>query len=238
MKKNLIIIPGWGGTRESWQKFIDLAKDSFEVFFIDMPCFGDTPCPLTVWGVEEYAEFVKNKVSELNIEKPVLLGHSFGGQVAVNLVGNYPEIFAKLILSGAAILRPSYTCKRIIFNTIAKTGKYLFSLPILNRMESFGKKVLYKVADSPDYASTTGVKREIFKKIIRQSQAGLLPQIKIPTLVVWGTLDSYVPLKQGRTIVSKIPNATFEVVIGGKHGLHIQQPENLLKIVSEFVNNK
>jgi len=235
MKQQLIIIPGWGGNRKTWQNFIDLAKDDFEVFFMDMPCFGDLPCPDKVWGVEEYAFFIKKKVEDLNLHKPILLGHSFGGQVAANLAAANPDLFSRLVLSGAAILRPSYTLKRIIFKMIATTGKMIFRLPILRPVEKIAKRVLYKAADSPDYEETTGVKREIFKKIIRQSQAHLLPQIKIPSLVVWGSEDSYVSLSQGKIIATKIPNAVLEVVAGGKHGLHIQQPENLLSIILKFV---
>ncbi|KKR21903.1 MAG: Hydrolase, alpha/beta fold family protein [Parcubacteria group bacterium GW2011_GWE2_39_37] len=238
MKQQLIIIPGWGGNRKSWQNFIDLAKDNFEVFFIDMPCFGDLPCPDKVWGVDEYALFVKKKVEDLNLHKPILLGHSFGGQVAANLTATNPDLFSLLILSGAAILRPSYTLKRIIFKMIATVGKMIFKLPILRPVEKIARRVLYKAADSPDYEETSGVKREIFKKIIRQSQVHLLPQIKIPSLVIWGSEDSYVSLSQGKIIAEKIPNAELRVVQGGNHGLHIQQPENLYKIISKFIENK
>lgn len=235
MKQSLVIIPGWGGTRESWQKFIDLAQSDFEVRFIDMPCFGETPCPQTVWGVEEYAGYVKEKVGDL--EKPFLLGHSFGGQVSAYLAANNPTMFSRLILSGAAILRPRYTLKRIIFSAIAKVGKFVFKLPLLSRVEGLAKKVLYKAADSPDYGKTDGIRREIFKKVIRQSQIEALPKISIPTLVVWGTNDTYVPLKEGRVIAGLIPGAKLEVVEGGKHGLHIQQPENLLEIIKGFLLN-
>lgn len=234
MKQSLVIIPGWGGTRESWQKFIDLAQVDFDVRFIDMPCFGETPCPETVWGVEDYAEFVKSKIGDL--DRPFLLGHSFGGQVAANLAANNSEMFSKLILSGAAILRPKYTTKRMIFNAIAKTGKLIFSLPLLNRVEPLAKKILYKAADSPDYDKTSGIKREIFKKIIRQSQIEALPKINTPTMVVWGTHDTYVPLSEGRKIARLISGAELEVVQGGKHGLHIQQPENFLEIVKKFLS--
>lgn len=233
-RQQLVIIPGWGGTRQTWEKFIKLAENDFEVYFVDMPCFGDVSCPETVWGVEEYAQFVKNAI--IGLGKPILLGHSFGGQIAVNLTANNPEMFSKLILSGAAVLRPKYTLKRFVFASIAKIGKFIFKLPVLNKIEAFAKKILYKVVDASDYTKTEGIKREIFKKIIRQSQVDLLEKITIPTLVVWGSADSYVPLREGRKIAAMISGAELKIIDGGKHGLHIQQPENLLKIVGDFLN--
>jgi pimeloyl-ACP methyl ester carboxylesterase len=232
MSQKLVIIPGWGGTGESWKKFVELAENDFEVHFVEMPCFGEVACPENIWGVEEYVQYVKEKTGQL--EKPILLGHSFGGQVAVNLVANNPELFSQLILSGAAAIRPEKRIKRAIFGFLARAGKVFFRLSFLHKTQKLAKKILYKAADSPDFEETSGMKREIFKKVIRQSQENMLEKIKIPTLVVWGSRDSYVPLSDGRKIAQKIPGAELEIVEGGKHGLHIQQPENLLKIIREF----
>jgi pimeloyl-ACP methyl ester carboxylesterase len=234
MKQQLIIIPGWGGTSDTWKRFTDLAKDDFDVHFVDLPCSGSLPCPDSVWGVEQFADFVKEKISDL--EKPILLGHSFGGQIATNLVANNPDMFSKLILSGAAVMRPDYPVKRFIFEAIAKTGKILFDIPGLGRLRPLAKKILYKAADAPDYGKTEGIKQEIFKKIIRQSQKDVLEKIVVPTLVVWGSKDSYVPLREGRVVASMIPDAELKIIDGGKHGLHLQQPENLLQIINEFSN--
>lgn len=234
--KQLIILPGWGGTKETWNDFIKIAEKDYKVICLNLPCFGNEPCPGTVWGVKEYAEFVKNKIKKLNLEKPILLGHSFGGQIAVYLAAYHPELIFKLILSGATVTRPKNILKRIVFNIIAKCGKVVFKLPIIKKIDVFAKKILYYSADSPDYIKTSGIKQDIFKKIIRQDLTHLLYKINIPTLVVWGTRDKYVALNNGKKIAKLIPNAKLEIIKNGKHGLHIQQPENLFEIIKEFDN--
>ena len=115
MPRQLLIIPGWGGTRETWQKFVDLAKNDFQVICLELPCFGKEPCPKEVWGVEDYAKFVSQKIKNLNLIKPVLLGHSFGGQIAAYLAATSPQLISRLILSGAAAIRPKRNFKRIAF---------------------------------------------------------------------------------------------------------------------------
>lgn len=230
----LVIIPGWNGTQESWKNFIQLAREDFEVYFIDMPCFGNEPCPKEIWGVDNYAEYVKNKI--INLEKPILLGHSFGGQVAVNLAANNPDLFSRLILSGAAAMRRKRILRNLFFSLLAKIGKALFSFPYINKSEKLAKKILYKLADSPDYGSTSEIKRDIFKKVIRESQLYLLDKIKIKTLVVWGKKDGCVPLKEGKIIANLIPGAKLEIFSNGRHGLHIQQPVKLLEIIKQFLN--
>ena len=86
MDKTLIIIPGWGGDKSTWQQAQTLFSKHIETICIELPCFGDVPCPKDVWGVKEYANFVEQSIQALNKKNIVILGHSFGGQVATYLV--------------------------------------------------------------------------------------------------------------------------------------------------------
>lgn len=234
MKPQLLILPGWEGSKTSWKNFINLAQNDFEVYCLDLPCFGQELCPHEVWGVAEYAEFVRQKIKELHLNKPILLGHSFGGQIAAYLAATSPQLISRLILSGASAIRPEQNFKRFIFGWLAKTGKVFFSLPLINNLSALAKKFLYRLADSPDYSSASGVQREIFKKIIRQDLTEELKKIKTPTLVIWGALDSYAPLTSGKKIAKLISNSHLEIIAGGKHGLHLQMPEKLYDIIKNF----
>ncbi|MFH1172914.1 MAG: alpha/beta hydrolase [bacterium] len=237
-QKTIIILPGWGGTKAGWQGFMELFKeDDLKVICFNLPCFGDEPCPKEAWGVEEYADFVKKKIIGLKISGPVVLfGHSFGGQVAAYLAAKESSMFTRLILSGPAVIRPNRSFKRFVFVKLARLGKILIALPVIRNYGKLSRKVLYRLAGSPDYSKTSGIEREIYQKIIRQDLTDLLPKIKIPALIIWGSKDSYVPLRNGRKIVSMMPKARLKIIKGGKHGLHLQQPKNLYKIVKEFLD--
>lgn len=235
--KTLVIIPGWGGSQDTWQKFINLARREFEVVCVELACFGNEPCPDSIWGVEEYADFVKKKLTELaaDPQNTVILGHSFGGQIAVQLAGNSPGICDKLILSGAAVFRKKISLTRLIFWPVAKLGNLVFSLPGLTWLKPLARKLLYRVADSPDYNETSGIKRKIFRRVSRQDVSAHLAKIQVPTLVVWGQQDEMVPLWQGREIAGLLPCAELKIVPGGRHGLHLQDPAGLLQIVRTFI---
>ncbi len=235
MSSTLVILPGWGGSHETWQQFMDIAKNDLNVVCLDLPCFGTEPCPTTVWGVEEYSQFVTQRIKQVTNNPVIVLGHSFGGQIAACVASKHPELVEKLILTGPALFRPKNGVRRIVFGAIAKVGKWVFKLPMLERFDLVAKKMLYRAADSPDYGATSGMKRDIFKKIIRQDLTAELAKIAVPTLIIWGTDDTYVPVADGTRAAQLIPGATLRIIQGGKHGLHLQNPAGLFADIKAFI---
>ena len=236
----LIIVPGWGGSHETWEKFIEAAQPHFQnVVCIDLPCFGGNACPKTVWGVEHYAEYIKRKIENIKKQNPtnkiILMGHSFGGQVSAFAVAHNQNLCDIFILNAGAVFRPSRPLRRVFFWFVAKTGKILFKLPFLEKFSVLAKKILYKTADSPDYANSSGIQTEIYKKIIRQDLADELPKIIIPPLIVWGTLDKYLPVADAFKAHKLIKNSKLEIIQWGTHGLHLTKITELLQIVKNFV---
>lgn len=239
-KYNLVILPGWGGSHETWRDFAKLTEQYFSsVKVIDLPCFGASPCPPTAWGVEDYANYVHNEIEKLHLENIVLLGHSFGGQVAVKFISEHPENIKKLILSGPAVFRPPFSFRKFIFGWLAKFGKKVFSLPFAEKGSVFAKKLLYnKLIGSTDYVESAGVKREIFKKIIRQDLRHLLPKIETPTLILWGEKDTYVPVKNGKQMFKMMPKSYLHIVKKGGHGLHINNQEEMILTIQHFLHDE
>ncbi len=234
-KPILIILPGWGGTLVSWQKFIALAETYFEVKCFELPGFGNEPAPATVWGVEEYASFVKNKINGLGVHKKIILAHSFGGQVAAYLVGTNPGICDTLILSGPAIFRKKHSLRRLMFWPIAKLGSLIFLVWPLSTFKVQAKRFLYRVADSPDYGQTAGILRQIFQKVTTQDVSSELVKITVPTLVVAGKLDTFVSCADSQKAAAQIPESEYVEFASGRHGLHLNQSAELLQTIINFI---
>ena len=234
--QTLVIIPGWGGSHETWAGFISLAKPHFKyVVCIDLPGFGGVASPQTVWGIEHYAEFVKRKIAKLPPGPKVILGHSFGGQVSAYFVANNPELVEKYILVAGAVFRPKRVIRRAFFFIVAKFGKILFKLPVIEHVGVWAKKMLYKSADSPDYSKTSGIQQQIFKKIIRQDLTAELPKITTPTLIVWGTRDTYLSVKDAYHAHRLIQNSKLQIIKNGTHGLHLHFKDELYSIIKNFL---
>lgn len=236
----LFILPGWTGSYETWNPFIKTAgKNIKDIICINLPCFGGVSCPKEIWGVEQYAEYAWKVIKKYKEENPnkkiTILGHSFGGQVAVNVISANPLFFNNLILIGAAIIRPKKYLKRFIFFIISKIGKLFFEIPIFSNLAKIARKILYRITGSSDYLNSCGVQRSIFKKITHQDFRHLLPKISIPTLVVWGREDKQTKLSHGKKIAKLLQNAELKIIDNGGHGLHKQNTEELANIICKFI---
>lgn len=231
----ILILHGWGGSKQSWQKCAsNFDKEKYKLYIPDMPGFGSSKAPKEPWHVQDYADHIKNLIKEHKVKQPICVAHSFGCRVAIKLSAQNSEIFSKLVLIGAAGIKHEPSLKVKIFRFIAKLGKKILQLTGMKKVEKMARKVLYKIARAPDYYKTDGTMRETFKNVIGEDLRPLLKNIKTKTHIIWGDKDSYVPLSDAHIMNNEIANSTIKVIENGKHGLHIQMPAQLAKMIQEY----
>ncbi len=255
-----------------------LKVKSYCIYLLDLPGFGKSDYPLEAWGVDEYAELVR-KFADMSLRgaerrsnpedtapstglpspdfsglamtenKFILIGHSFGGQIAIKFAAKYPEYLKALILTGAAGIRHKPNLKQKIFYYLAKVGKVIFSLPLINKLEKPAQRLLYRAAREKDYYEAKGIMKEVFKKVTKEDLTVDLGKIVIPTLLIWGRNDHSTPLIDGELMHFKIRSAgplrqsyseasgrtKLEIIDEANHSLPYQYPEKFAKIVSEFI---
>jgi pimeloyl-ACP methyl ester carboxylesterase len=170
-------------------------------------------------------------------EKILLIGHSFGGRIAIKYAVKYPEEIDKLILTGAAGIKHKLTLKQKTFFILTKIGKTIFSLPIINFFQNPIYKLFSKIARSrkKDYYNASPRMKEIMKNVLAEDLTDYFDKIKIPTLLIWGKEDKTTPLADGEIMNEKIENSKLVVVDDANHSLPYQKPEEFVKIMEEFI---
>lgn len=240
----IILLHGWGVDSDKYtetikQLFLQTTNYDLQpvIFVPDLPGFGKSDNPPKAWGVNDYAEWLKNYAMAINLSSFVLIGHSFGGRVAIKFGVQYPEKLKALVLTGAAGIKHPPTLKQKTFYALAKQGKAVFSLPLLNYLQIPAKKLLYKAAQEKDYYQAQGVMKETLKKVIAEDLTPCLEKTKTPTLLIWGAKDKSTPLSDGRIMHFKIQNSKLKILSDANHSLPYQKPEEFAKIVFEFIKN-
>ena len=242
--RTILILHGWGSCAKNWAKVKEILESKgYKVNVPDLPGFGENPPPEKPWSVDDYVEWVRNYCQKNNIPHIFLIGHSFGGGIAIKFSCAFPEIVLKLVLVAPAFRRRR-SLKQIVFLLLAKLGKVVFTvtgLILLWPLEKKIKSFLYRIAGTTDYyrLDLNGMvaMKETFKKVTREDLVYCLPKIKSPTLIVWGAKDVMTPIKEAYLAKKEINNAELEIIKDGLHGLSLQKPNILVEKIIRFINN-
>lgn len=232
----LFILPGWLSFSEKWKEIQEgLAQQGYSVVVPDLPGFGESSAPQSVWGVEEYAEFLWEFANKLGIEKFFLAGHSFGGQVAIQFAALYPEKLHGLILLAAAGVRRNLGPKERVLRFFAKPLNAALSLIPSEQLQDAIRGVLYRLVGKGDYAKTKGIMKKVMAKVIRQDLTMLFPRIIPRTLIIWGDQDKTTPLEDGLLMKEHIPDSSLKILPGIGHRIRHEAPEKLSETILTFL---
>jgi pimeloyl-ACP methyl ester carboxylesterase len=232
----LLILHGWGSSHYSWAKVqAILADKGYQVIVPDLPGFGDSPAPQNPQTVGDYSDFVLKLVEKINLSSFYLLGHSFGGRVAIKFTRQNPQRVKKLILCDAAGIKMELDSKAKAVFVLIRWANVIFSRRIFSQFKKIARNILYFFLRHKDYVRTQGIMKETFKLVIAEDLLPELPDIKNKTLIVWGQKDSLVPLKVAYILKEKIVNSELKVFLGIRHNPHREIPEELSETIDQFL---
>lgn len=212
----IVFIHGWEQDSCSFTPLVPFLFKKHRLFLMELPGFGKSDLPQTINSSEDYAQMVENWLLKEKITPVILVGHSYGGKIATLVAFHNPKIVSNLILiapSGVPEPKIWYCFKRFIPTPIKR-----FIAPFL---------------ESRDYKNA-GKLQPLFKEIVKEDLRPIYPEIKLPTLIIWGKEDKELPLKYGEIIHKLIPSSKLEI-IDGDHFMFQQNPSEIAKLIANFV---
>lgn len=232
----VVVMHGWG-CRASTVNLLAQAALTPEttVYNLDLPGFGDSPEPPETWGIEQYTECIEGFCRELGLKAPVLIGHSFGGRIAI-LMASRSEV-SKVILVDAAGIKPSRSLGYYVKVYSFKTAKKLLPLLLGRKRGQAAIDRWRGKAGSSDYAAASPVMRRIMSTVVNQDLTDRLPLIKAPTLLIWGEKDTATPLKDAKKMERLIPGAGLVSYPEAGHYSFLDRPAQTSAVVRSFINS-
>jgi pimeloyl-ACP methyl ester carboxylesterase len=231
----ILMLHGWGVSSQSFDSMAKPLSARYRVILLDLPGFGGSEMPPTDWHIHDYAELVQSFVSKAQFGRlNCIVGHSFGGRVAIKAVGKSLLKPRKLILMGSAGVRHSDTFRNQSFKTVAKVGKLVTALPGLSLVRDKLRLQLYRTAGSTDYL-TAGPLQQVFLNTINEDLQSDAAAISIPTLLIWGDLDTETPVADGQLLANKIQGSNIRIVEHAGHFVYLDALERVTGYVEEFL---
>jgi len=216
-------LPGWMHPASDF----DAALDGLGVgaVALDLPGFGGpTPEPPEAWGAAGYAKAVVPVLTD-DLEPPVVVvGHSFGGRVAVHLAAVHPELVAALVLTGVPLLRRTDRppAKPALGYRVARS---------LHRRRLLGDERMEAIRrrhGSADYRAATGVMRDVLVTVTNETYAEQLRALRCPVEMVWGERDDAAPVSVAEAACAMVATSCRLTVLAGvDHFVPIAAPDAL-----------
>lgn len=230
-----VLMHGWGCNLTTVASIAKTAALSHTVYNVDFPGFGKSDEPETVWGVDDYTKLIEEFCRKESIENPVLIGHSFGGRVAILFASRNKT--GKVILVDAAGIKPkrSFRYYRKVYTF--KAGKWLLNL--IYGKEKAAAKIdrLRGKSGSSDYNSATPKMRMIMSRVVNEDLTDRLPLIKAPTLLIWGENDTATPLSDAKKMEHFIPDAGLVSFPNCGHYSFLDNPRQFAAVLDNFLKS-
>ncbi|HEX6287342.1 MAG TPA: alpha/beta hydrolase [Acidimicrobiia bacterium] len=212
----VLALHGWGRRGSDFAKSLE----GLSGIAPDLPGFGASPVPREPIGADAYADIVVEILDSFD-RPPVLVGHSFGGRVAVCLAAKHPGRVGDLVLTGVPLIRLE-TGRRP--PAVYRLVRWLNSIGLVSdeRIEREKKR-----RGSADYRAADGVMRDILVKVVNESYEGQLGRIDKRVHLLWGADDTEVPVSVAEAASALLSNSKLEVLPGVGHFVPLQAPGEL-----------
>lgn len=215
-KVDLIVLHGWGSNKELMKKSFSPYMQGFRHIYIDLPGFGKSTCSMALTSYDT-ARIVELFMIHINAQKDVILGHSFGGKVALLLK---PSVLV-LVASAGIYIEKSLTIKAKI-----KTTKFLNFFG-LSRFRS-----LFVAADAKELSQPM---YETFKIVVNEDMSEEFKAFSGKALLCWGKDDTATPLSSAQIMIELLKDAKLETY-AGDHYFFMQNAQDISnKVVATFL---
>lgn len=242
----IVLLHGWGAFKELWWATLTALAPYARLFAIDMPGHGQSPIDNTR-RMEHIAQRVEQFCIAQQVEKMVLVGHSMGGNAAIELTLRQASLVQSLVLVDAAAntgQMPLYI--RSYRNNMITWSILRLGVLLTKQFQPIGKQVphlhgggiirpaLRRIAYHADHDVTA--LHILLHNLMSNPINTRLADIQVPTLVISGQFDTLVPPAMSRATAKAIPGAQYQVIPGSSHNPMDEKPIDFVRVLAQFLH--
>ena len=250
-KHPVVFVHGLGGCWQNWLENIPrMAAEGRRVVALDLPGHGYSEMPRDGISISGFGRAVNAVCDELDLGEVVLVGNSMGGFTAAETAIQFPERVERMVLNSAAGLttsdvahgpllvgaravaalgtRVATMSERVV---VRKRLRWPLYYSFIRYPDLIPTDLLYEISMTSGRPAFLGALKAIFDYDFRDR----LPEVRCPTLVIWGEDDMLVPKRDADWYASLIPNARKVVLEDTGHSAMIERPPTFNDLVAEFI---
>jgi hydrolase, alpha/beta domain protein len=225
----VILLHGWGCDGRVFDEIANILEKKYTVYSLDLLGFGKSEEPPHPYTLDEYVDFLINFVKDNKIIAPILIGHSFGGRIAIRYAKS--EAVNKLILIDSAGIRPRDLWVTKTKICIYKIKKKWFKLT--KNVTAYQK--LIQNSGSNDYKNATPIMKKTLSLITTAYLEKDLKQIHTDALIIWGKKDKTTPYTDALKMHKLLKNSGIVAIENAGHFPFLEQKSVVLAVIKSYL---
>jgi len=255
--QKILLIHGLAGSSKSWDDVLALLTPHADVIAVDLLGHGESAKPSGDYSLGAYASGLRDFLSILGIDSVTIVGHSFGGGVAMQLAYQHPHLVDRLVLVGSGGLgrEVSWLLRLLTLPGAEYLMPIAFPKPIVDRATEVGRRLGRRNIRSARlgemwraYSSLAGAtNRKAFVRTMRgvieptgqtiNATDRLYLAAHVSTMIVWGDHDGIIPVAHAYAAHELISTSRLEIIEGTGHFPHVEQPDTFANLLIDFVES-
>jgi pimeloyl-ACP methyl ester carboxylesterase len=251
----ILLIHGLAGSSKTWDAVMPILTEHADVIAVDLLGYGESAKPMGDYSLGAFASGLRDFLSVIDVESVTIVGHSFGGGVAMQLAYQHPHLVDRLVLAGSGGLgrEVSWLLRLLTLPGFEYVMPFAFPKPIVDRATDVGRQLGRRNIRSPRlselwraYSSLAGAtNRRAFVRTMRgvieptgqtvSANDRLYLAAHIPTMIIWGDRDGIIPVEHAYAAHELIPTGRLEILEGVGHFPHVEQPEVFAELLVDFL---
>lgn len=224
-QQTAVFLHGWGGNHLSLISLFDNFKD-FNILTFDFWGSGQSDKPSDEFDLYSYSKVLLDLIAFLELENLTLIGHSFGGRVAIVCAFETSEVKRLILIASAGIVARKTLLKRLkIVNYKMKKSLYRKNP---QKLSKFGSKDFKKLSED---------EKKVFVRIVNEDLSKYLKFLKQKTLLIWGNKDKDTPLYMARKMNKLLKNSKLVIIKRGTHFSYIEHNFVVREKIKEFLES-
>lgn len=248
----ILFVHGLGGNWQNWLECLPRAAQERRAIAVDLPGFGVSPPPDAEVTISAYARVLDALLEELGVEEAVVVGNSMGGFIAAELAIAHPQRVERLVLVSAAGISSTSRSRRPTM-TMFRVAGVVSSKALARSRDVVARPRLRHAILSSVIRHPSRLRADILLEIMPGSNAPAfmdsldalldydftdrLPEIRRPTLMVWGREDMIVPVADADEFERLIPDSRKVIFDETGHVAMLERPRAFNDCLMEFVSS-
>lgn len=222
-KDAIVLLHGWGQNIEMMKMLGEPFEKDFRIIAVDFPGFGLSDEPKEAIGVDGYTLIIEKLLKKLNVQNPILIGHSFGGRVSIKYASK--NKVKKLILLSPALRGHD---KKGLKTKVLKSLK---KVPVIKELEGWAKNHI----GSRDYKAASPIMKQVLVLTVNEDLSSDAEKIKVPTILIYGDMDLEVPYEDTKEYERLIEDCGLIIYEGCTHYAYLERLGQTINIINNFI---